>query len=165
MKFIAPARVAVIAIAGAVALAGCSYVNPIITQKPYAAADGLQAQIGDVHASNLLIVTTAVDEPASLTGSLYNAGDEDATIVFALDGAHGVDVLVPAKTQVSMAVDGDVPVLAYAPVAPGLIADVAIQSEVTGVITTPVPVVNGDQEEFQPELEALAEADVPAYDA
>ncbi|WP_430868370.1 hypothetical protein [Demequina aurantiaca] len=165
MKLFAPARVAIVAVVGAVALAGCTYVNPIITQQHYAPADGLQAQIGEVHASNLIIVTTAVDEPASLIGSLYNAGDDDADIVFALDGSHGVTVTVPAGAQVSLGVDADVPVLAYAPVAPGLVADVAIQSEATGVFTTPVPVLNGAQEEFIPELEALSEVEVPPYES
>lgn len=164
MKFIAPARVAIVAVVGAVALAGCSYVNPIITNKPYAPADGLEAQIGDVHASNLLIVTTAVDEPASLTGSLYNRGGEDVDVSFLVNTAQvePVTVTVPAQSTVSLALDGDVSVIGNAPAAPGLIAEVAVQSDATGWFTTPVPVVDGTQEEFTGELELLASAEVPA---
>jgi len=165
VKFIAPARMAMVAVVGAVALAGCSFVNPIITQKHYAPADGLQVQIGDVRASNLVIVTTAVDEPASLTGSLYNAGRDDTDIIIALDATSAMTVTIPAESQVSLGVDGDFPILANASVAPGLIAKIAIQSDATGVITTPVPVVDGSQPYYLPEVDALALVEIPAIDS
>lgn len=160
MKFIAPARVAIIALVGAVALTGCSYVNPITTDKPYAPADGLQAQIGEVHASNLIIVTTGVDKPASLIGSLYNSGPEDVDIDFSMDRKDLRTVSVPAGAQVQLGIEGDAAVVGVAPVAPGAIANLAIQSDATGVTTTPVPVVDGTQAEFTPEIDLLENTDI-----
>lgn len=159
VKFIAPARVAALAVLGVLALAGCSFVNPIITQKPYAPADGLQAQIGEVHASNLIIVTTAEGDPGSLVGSLYNAGDTAADIVFSFDGSSFNSVTVPATSLVSLSIDGDATVVQPTPANPGRIANVTIQSDATGYMTTPVPVVDDSQAEFIPEFESLASVD------
>lgn len=161
MKFIAPARVALVAVIGAVALVGCSTVNPIITQKDYAPSDGLQVQIGDVRALNLLIITTGEGEPASLTGSLHNAGESAEDIIFALDGQHGVSVSVPAGALVKLSLDGDASVVAPAPAAPGRIATISIQSDDTGVITTPVPVLDGTLPAYRPELAALESVQIP----
>lgn len=164
VKFIAPARVGIVAVAVAVAvaLAGCSYVNPIVTEKPYAASDGLQVEIGPVRGLNLLVVTNGLDEKASLTGSLVNSSDVDQEIVIALDGVNGIPVAVPANAKIELGVNGDASVLALSPGSPGGIANVAIQSQATGVITTPVPIVDSTFSEHTEELEALAEADIPA---
>ncbi len=40
----------------AFALVGCSATNPIQTDRPYAASDGVRVQLGDVRAENLLAV-------------------------------------------------------------------------------------------------------------
>jgi hypothetical protein len=61
-----------------------------------------------------------------------------------------------------LGIDGDAAVLAASPAAPGRITDIAIQSEATGVMMTPVPVVDGTLPEYQPELDALETADIPS---
>jgi len=164
VKFIAPARVGIVAvaIAASVALAGCSYVNPIVTDKPYSASDGLDVEIGPVRGLNWLVVTNGIDNKASLTGSLFNSSDADQEIVIALDGVTGIPVTVPANSQIELGVNGDASVLALSPGSPGGIATVAIQSSATGVITTPVPIVDSTFNEHTDELDALADADIPA---
>ena len=83
MKTTVLARIAAVAVA-AVVLAACSAINPITTQDKYQSSDGATVPIGDTaRGINLLVVTTAVGEPAVLTGSIRNDAAEDLDL-FAL---------------------------------------------------------------------------------
>jgi hypothetical protein len=69
------------------ALAGCSVTNPIQSEKPYSASDGVRATIGDVRAVNLLVITAAHGAPGILTGGLVNDGADDQTVTITVGGA------------------------------------------------------------------------------
>ena len=102
MKTTALARLAVVAVAAA-ALAGCSVINPITSQNHYAPADGVQVAIGsDARGLDLLVVTTAKDAPAVLTGSIYNDGTEELDVTISIDGVIAAHVKVPADGTVKM---------------------------------------------------------------
>lgn len=138
----------------AVALAGCS---PITTQVPYAASDGVQAQVGDqVKAENLLIVTAAEGEPGVLLGGLTNLGDE-ATAVTVTIGAQSVDIpLEPSQTALLGATEAtesdsltvqDVAIDAVA-AAPGDVTDISLSTPRAGSVTVAVPVLDGTLEQY-----------------
>ncbi len=96
------ARLAAIA-AGAVVLAACSAINPITTDVHYAPSDGVQVAIGDdAKALNLLVVTTAKDAPAVLTGSIYNGGAEDLAVTLSIDGTIAANVTVAPDATVQL---------------------------------------------------------------
>ncbi|HTL40622.1 MAG TPA: DNA modification methylase [Pseudolysinimonas sp.] len=73
----------------AVVLAGCNFITPQATLKPYDASDGVSTRIGDVTISNALVVTddgadgnllfTAVnvgEKPVDLTVQFSSGGDK-----------------------------------------------------------------------------------------
>ena len=149
-----PVRVAAFACA-ALLLAGCSTINPITTDRHYQPSDGFEVAIGDdAKAMNLLVITSAVDAPAVLTGTVYNGDFEPIDVSFSLDGTTFVDVAVPALGSAVLGPDGTV-VEGVATAAPGGIAQVMIRSDATGQFSAPVPVVDGTLPEYRDIVDAL----------
>ena len=73
------AAAGVVALAG-LALAGCSATNEITTAKAYSASDGVRAELGDITAENLIVLTTAKGAPAALQGAFTNRGTTAVTV-------------------------------------------------------------------------------------
>ena len=99
-------RARVVASAGlaallAIALAGCNFLTPNATLKPYDASDGISSVVGDLHLSNVLVLTedgvngsllfTAVDgtdKPVDLTVQYPSAGAKaDLSVTVAASGS------------------------------------------------------------------------------
>lgn len=84
-------RVRALAVAAALGasafLAACSTQSPAQTMVPYQPADGVAANIGTVHARDLVLLTTAKGEPVSLSGAVINSGTDDVVVTFALTGS------------------------------------------------------------------------------
>ncbi|WP_296665509.1 hypothetical protein [Demequina sp.] len=147
-----PARLVTLA-AVAVVAAGCSAINPITTQDPYDASDGISVDIGDVRGINLLVVTEAEGSPAVLLGSLYNSSAEDVQVAASIDGESIVTIDVAAGATVKLGgEDGEQHVTGTASVAPGLLQDVILQTDAAGQVVTAVPVMDGTLPEYEPEL-------------
>lgn len=133
----------------AVALAGCSYVNPITTKENYAASDGTQVQIGDVEGLNLIVVSSGMGEPATLIGALHNSSSEDIEVQVTFDGETATAVTVPAGEDAMMSpMEGDTEVPGTALVQPGLLTEATFVSDVAGAFTVEVPVMDGTLPEY-----------------
>lgn len=150
------ARIAVVAIA-AVTLAACSAINPITTSEDYQASDGVTVPIGDsTKGINLLVVTTAKDAPAVLTGSLHNSSTEDVTVTLSIDGAIATNVTVPGRSTVSLGTgEGQQLVQGASPAAPGGLAPVWFATEIDGSQQSDVPVVDGTLAEYQSIVDSI----------
>jgi len=159
-------RAAAVALA-ALALAGCSAMNPITTQNHYAPSDGVQVQIGDdAKALNLLVVTTAKDAPAVLTGSLYNGGTEDLKITLSIDGTIVDTVPVPANSTVRLGTaEGQTLVQGASPAAPGGLAGVWIGTLELGTPQVQVPIVDGTLEEYAGIIDSIPALPAPSPSA
>ncbi|CAM5788849.1 hypothetical protein [Cellulomonas persica] len=150
------------ALASGLLLAGCSATNPIETSKPYDPSDGIGATLGDVRASNLMIVSEGVGKPGVLLGAFTNDGDEDVTLTIAFGGVDAAEGAEPSADPASIdlpagetvllsnAVDGgDLQVVnervavTATPAAPGDLAAIAVSSDVSGGTTLRVPVLDG----------------------
>lgn len=162
-----PARAAALVVgltAGLVALAGCSASNPITTQKPYSASDGVRIVLSDtLSAENLLVLTAAKGEAGTLLGALTNNGTDTERVSIAADGADDVTVRVPAGATVLLTPD-DTPdgaetsgttgparqdvALSTVPVAPGAVLSVTLSSGAAGTHTLDVPVLDGSLPEY-----------------
>lgn len=138
------------------ALTGCSATNPIQTQAEYSASDGVRATVGDVRATNLLLVTQAQDSPGVLLGAFTNDGDQDTTLTVAFlpaDAAAGDEpenpttIALPAGGTVLLqgadAQDGSEVTVPQTPAAPGDVATVVLSTDVGGSQTLTVPVLDG----------------------
>ncbi|MFV0286712.1 MAG: hypothetical protein ACK5IM_10070 [Demequina sp.] len=155
MKLTVPARLAAASLA-AVALAGCSYVNPITTHKNYSASDGTQLVVGDVSALNLIVLTAAEGSPATLIGTLVNDTDEDIAVEVSIDGETSTSLTVEADSTLKLGPqDGDAEVSGSATAAPGSIVVVGFTANLSEVDSVDVPVLDGTLPEYADTLAAI----------
>ncbi|WP_084039248.1 hypothetical protein [Demequina sp. NBRC 110053] len=140
----------------ALALAGCSYVNPITTQENYAASDGSQVQMGAVEGLNLIVVSPGAGEPGTLIGTLHNSSAEDIDVQVTFDGETMTTVTVPAgQNQQLGPADGATEVPGTTEVLPGLTTEAALMSSTDGTFTVEVPVMDGTLPEYADVLAEL----------
>lgn len=144
---------------GAMALTGCSATNPITTQKPYSASDGVRVDLGhDLTAANLLVLTSAQGSAGTLLGALTNAGKASESVTVGVNGGSAITVTVRAgetvllsPTTTSTPAPGfthqDVPISAVS-AAPGALLTVTLSSGTTGTQTVSVPVLDGTLPEY-----------------
>lgn len=149
--------VGALALAVAATLTGCSVTNPITTEKPYAASDGVRATLGDLTAENLLLIAAEADGPAALQGALTNRGTESLTVEIATAGSSERIRVASGATVLLGGTDGEDVVL-DTPVGPGATAEVTLSTGAGGTDTVPVPVLDGTLPEYadlvpQPEPE------------
>jgi hypothetical protein len=134
---------------GVLALAGCSATNPITTSEAYNVVDGVQAELGDVAARNLLVFTSEEGAAGTMSGAVTNRSREDVEVELAPDGADPVTFDVPAGGTVLLGQDGgeDVELDAVA-AAPGAHLTVTLTTGGGGSIDVPVPVFDGTLPEY-----------------
>ena len=148
MKLTVPARLAAASLA-AVALAGCSYVNPITTHENYAASDGTQLVVGDVSALNLIVIAEDEGSPATLVGTVVNDSDADVDLDISIDGENTTTLTVEADSSVKLGpLDDETEVSGTAVAAPGFIANVAFIANTTDVESVEVPILDGTLPEY-----------------
>lgn len=138
-----------------IALAGCSYVNPITTQESYAASDGVHLNIDDVEAQNLIIFTTGAGEPSALVGTLVNRGDEDLELSVSFDGETATTVTAPAGQTVALSPVDGVEVLGASPVAPGLTTEVGFSTPEQAYFSLIAPVMDGTLPQYEAIVDAI----------
>ena len=126
----------------ALALAGCSQTNPIQTDHPYSASDGVRVVLGDVRAENLLAVTSGAGAAGALSGALVNSAASDIPVTLTV-GDSSEKVTVPARGSVLIGTGSDtgqhVPVPTVS-AAPGALLDVTISTPQAGTVHVQVPV-------------------------
>ncbi|AEE44735.1 hypothetical protein [Cellulomonas fimi] len=139
-------------VAAGLLLSGCSATNPLTTQDEYSASDGVRVTLGDVRASNLLVLSAAEGEIGVLHGALINDGDQDETVTLTFEGAEPTTVELPGGATVLL--DGsddeghaDVPVDAVA-APPGGTVPLTVATASSGAQTLEVPVLDGTLPEY-----------------
>ena len=134
----------------AFALAGCSAVNPITTNVPYSASDGIRVELGDaLSAENLLVISDAKGEPGALIGGLTNGGTADARVTIAAEGSNTVTVHVPAGVTVLLGTEADAALsLDSVDVPPGAVLPVTISTPAGGSQSVSIPVLDGSFPEY-----------------
>lgn len=152
MKSLVPAGAAAVAV---LALAGCSYVNPITTNENYAASDGIQLLADEFQAVNLMVVTEGEGEPATLLGTLYNPSAEDLEVEVSFDAETATTVTVPARSSVQLTPLDGVEVPGTAPAMPGLLATVGFAASASAYYQVQAPVLDGTLTEYQAVLDAI----------
>jgi hypothetical protein len=134
-------------VALAAVLSGCSATNPITTEEPYSASDGVRATLGSVTAENLLVIAAEADGPGAVQGALTNRGDDAVTVDLVLGGDSEQLRLGAGETLLLGGTEGEELVLTT-PAAPGAVADLALRTAADGEIAFPVPVLDGTLPEY-----------------
>ena len=141
--------VAPVVAAALVALAGCSATNPITSDDPYSASDGVRGEVGDVTAENLFLLTAAKGDPGALQGALTNRGDESVEVRIAGEqDSESTDVRVPAGQTVLLGAEGEDVQLGSVPVEPGATTPLTLTTGAAGSVTLDVPVLDGTLPEY-----------------
>lgn len=139
-----------------VALAGCSYVNPITTQEYYAASDGVHLNIDDIEAQNLILFSAGQGEPGALVGTLVNRGTEDVELFVSFDGGETVTpVPSPAGSAVALSPVDGINVGGTSPVIPGQTTQVRIATDYEGAFSTIIPVLDGTLPQYTAIVDAI----------
>jgi hypothetical protein len=134
-------------VALAAVLSGCSATNPITTEEPYSASDGVRATLGSVTAENLLVIAAEADGPGAVQGALTNRGDDADTVDLVLGGDSEQLRLGAGETLLLGGTEGEELVLTT-PAAPGAVADLALRTAADGEIAFQVPVLDGTLPEY-----------------
>ena len=83
-----------LALALAAGLTGCNMISPQRTTMEYAASDGINVDLGDVHARNVLLLTDGTGSQANLVFTAVNTSGDDAQINLNIDGT-AVNIPLP----------------------------------------------------------------------
>ena len=141
---------ALVALAVALPLAGCSATNPIQTERPYSPSDGIRATLGPVQTTNLLVVGTAKGAPAAVSGGLVNTGADPQTVTVTVSGETSTFTL-PGNGSVLVGTGsgtGRTMRIASLDVDPGSLATVTLKVPSAGSATVQVPVVDGSTPQY-----------------
>lgn len=88
--------------AGVLVLGGCAVLSPVQTDHDYAAADGVNVDLGPVKLRNLLLVADSSGGQARLAGIAVNDGNTASTVQFQVANVAPVSVSVPANSTYSL---------------------------------------------------------------
>lgn len=126
------------AAAVALGVSACSFVNPIQTQEPMLASDGVPASIGDLEARSLLIIAEKQDAEGIVVGSLTNTGPEDLKVsVYLQDTTPGTAPVELGAFEQKQITGMTVPAV---PAPPGAMTGLVIGTS-AGQTTVQVPVL------------------------
>ncbi|HET8601302.1 MAG TPA: hypothetical protein VFL99_13315 [Segeticoccus sp.] len=135
------------ALAGAVALSGCSALSPQQTTEPYTPADGVSTTLGNVDLNDLLIVASAKGKPGVVSAQVSNQGNSRVTVkISSPDGTTLKQVSVPAQSAVKLFEGGHgQTTLPSVPVPPGSMTKLRVSTPSEGTHEILVPVLLDQQ--------------------
>jgi len=142
----------------AIALAGCNFITPQATLKPYDPSDGVSVSVGDVDVLNALILSEDGDS-GNLVFSALNTGSKDVNLTVQYEsGGDKVDLQVPldagATTDIGFGDDGQL-FLEGIDTQPGGLLAVYFQYGDAQGRQLLVPVLDGSLEQYSPYLPTL----------
>lgn len=149
---------AIVAVAVAAGLAGCSTTNTITTQLSYNPSDGVGAEVGDVRAGNVLILTAEQGATGTVLGYLVNDGTGDVQVRLAVDGQQVLEDALPAGATILLGPDHTDVVVDRVPVAPGDLVPVTLSSD-AGSVTVSVPVLDATLPQYADVVPAAGDTD------
>lgn len=139
-------RLAPVALAAAVLLGatGCSMISPQATTIPYSPSDGVNIPAsGPLLVRNALLVSDEEGTSANFLAAVVNDTDDAATLFVGVDGVNK-SVSVPARSTVSLGVDGAEPLLFTGlDTHPGADVEISFQSGDGEGVVQSVPVLDG----------------------
>lgn len=139
-------RLASLALGAAIVLGatGCSMVSPQATTIPYSPSDGANVPAsGPLQVRNALVVADESGSTGNFLAAIVNDTDAVETLNIGVNGKIAT-VRVPARTVVSLGVDGVEPLLIEGlGVAPGDNVEIAFQSGDGTGVEQAIPVLDG----------------------
>jgi hypothetical protein len=137
-------------------LGGCSLWSPDVVLEPYAPADGLQAELGDVLARNIFVVSEGDGAPGVLGGALVSRADVPSNILVEVGGTSQVLEVAAGETVLLGGPEGEQVVIDSVEEPLGATTQVRLTGETSGAVTLAVPVLEpaGAYAELTPPADA-----------
>lgn len=153
-------RARVVASAGlaallAIALAGCNFVTPNATLKPYDPSDGVSTRVGDVDVLNVMVLSEDGVSGNLIFSALNSSGDDvDLAAQYASDGAkENLAFPLPARELSDFGFgDGEQVFLTAIDAKPGSLIPIYFQYGSEQGRELLVPVLDGSLEQYSPFL-------------
>ncbi len=147
-------RISLIALigAGALAVSGCSYINPQSTGQIYSASDGVRSDIGSLQLRNILIVSSGENKPGRVIGAVFNTSDSDIQLTISGPAGSQTEIAVKAHGDYYLNEKSDSSILGTVSAAPGAME--LLKLEQTGgagpqSAELNVPVLDGTLKEYR----------------
>ncbi|WP_448059042.1 hypothetical protein [Cellulomonas hominis] len=138
-----------LALVSALGLTACSTTNPQTTTRAYSPSDGVRAEVGQLTAENLLIVSAAAGEPGALQGALTNRGTERLTVtVSTADQQDAATLRVTAGETLLLGGEDGTDVTFTTTDPPGATTDLTLTTGQGGTESVAVPVLDGTLPEY-----------------
>lgn len=142
----------------ALALTGCSAINPQETTSIVAAVPGVRGEIGPLRVEDLVIVsgggtgpTLDPNSPGRLAGTVFNGSSSPASVSFSTEASSPVQVTVPRNGELKLGSGGGIAVLKRTGGIPGGMTTVTISTG-NSTVALKVPVVDGTLAQYRPLL-------------
>ncbi len=147
-------RISLIALigAGALAVSGCSYINPQSTGQIYSASDGVRSDMGSLELRNILIVSSGENKPGRIIGAVFNTSDSDIQLTISGPTGSQTEIAVKAHGDYYLNEKSDASILSTVSAAPGALELLRLeQTGGTGPQSAElnVPVLDGTLKEYQ----------------
>ncbi|MDO4255544.1 MAG: hypothetical protein Q4C81_10465 [Kocuria sp.] len=128
------------ALATALSMTGCSYINAEATTLEYSPSDGIVENMDQVSLNNILIVAESQDAPGRLLGTVLNKTDQDITLRITTDQASA-DIQVPANGETRLENPTNEIIVEPAGAEPGLMVETTFSTG-ESELTKSVPVLD-----------------------
>lgn len=153
MRFTATTRMRRAALATAAAAAmlsvtSCGYISQQATTIEYAAADGVNGNVGPLEVSNMLIVSAGEDQPGRITGGIYNDSNQEVQLTMSGPDGGQTQVTVPANGEYFIDNDSPPEIIDPAGAPPGAMSLVTFETSGASEDLT-LPVLDGTFERYE----------------
>ncbi|WP_334170422.1 hypothetical protein [Sinomonas sp.] len=162
MRFTASTPAKRVALAAAIGVGlltatGCGYINPQQTASPYAASDGIDANVGSLQLRNALIAssgkegsspTPSADAPGRMLGSLYNTSSNDLSVTLTTPGQSTVSLTIPSNGTIRLETDPSPVDFTNVGGVPGSLVSVKV-SDGTSTQDVQIPVLDGTLSQYR----------------
>ncbi|MBL0705920.1 hypothetical protein [Sinomonas cellulolyticus] len=155
---------------GALALSGCSAVNPQETKSIVAAVPGVRGEIGSLRVEDLTVVSSgggsgsaslSPDTPGRLAGTVFNGSSSPVSVSFSTQDSSTVQVTVPKNGEVMLGSAQGLAPLSRAGAIPGGMTTVTMDAGGTA-LKLQVPVVDGTLAQYRSLLPTPSSTGSPA---
>lgn len=143
----------------ALALTGCSAINPQETKSIVAAVPGVRGEIGPLRVEDLVVVsaggsgsgTLDPNAPGRLAGTVFNGSPSPASVSFSTGASSPVQVTVPRNGKLMLGTDQGIPPLSRTGGIPGGMTTLTVSTG-SSTVELKVPVVDGTLAQYRPLL-------------
>ncbi len=147
-------RISLIALigVGALAVSGCSYINPQSTAHIYSPSDGVRTDLGNLELRNILVVSSGENRPGRVIGAVFNTSDSEITLTITGSADSRTRIAVKAHGDYYLNESTDASILSSVSAMPGANETLSLSQDGSAgpkAAELTVPVLDGTLTEYK----------------